>query len=203
MISRLMLCGVLLALSCCAAGAGARAESQRKRAAGRCPDERAWTGKYENHAYGFSFVIPRGRKAFWNSAGCVKDGVDCVCMTDHGRSIPLSKDARIEVYAGFQSDPDWSVRDLESNSIEALKKHAGVKSLRVLSSSETMLGPVAARKFVLSFREKGRARIQERVLALHETVEYDLVLSTTAASHLKDRQEFESVLKSWRFLDQN
>jgi hypothetical protein len=66
-----------------------------------------------------------------------------------------------------------------------------------------MLGPVAARKFVLSFREKGRARIQERVLALHETVEYDLVLSTTAASHLQDRQEFESVLKSWRFLDQN
>src|SRR6266540_2267427 len=69
---------ILVVIVGCVAGA----RSQRKAAASKspCPDDRAWTGRYRNYVYGFSIVIPRGLKGYWNSARCAPDEkLGCVC----------------------------------------------------------------------------------------------------------------------------
>src|SRR5580704_2464493 len=66
----------------------------------RCPDEVPITGWYRNYSYGFSIIIPAGLKGFWNSARCIKDGGDCVCMGDHGTYIPIRKEAYLDVVVG-------------------------------------------------------------------------------------------------------
>jgi hypothetical protein len=88
---------------------GVSADSQRRRVTSKppCPDQRAWTGRYRNYVYGFSIVIPRGLKGYWNSARCAPDEkYGCVCMGDHGRFIPLSNDAHIEAFVGYQMEPE-------------------------------------------------------------------------------------------------
>jgi hypothetical protein len=42
-----------------------------KKEGAECPDDKAWTGEYRSYSYGFTIVIPRGLKGFWNSARCV------------------------------------------------------------------------------------------------------------------------------------
>jgi hypothetical protein len=64
----------------------------------RCPDEIATTGYYRNYSYGFSISIPRGLKGYWNSARCVKNKRDCVCMGDHGRFIPVDRYSYVQVF---------------------------------------------------------------------------------------------------------
>ena|SRR6185295_1140539 len=49
-----------------------------------CPDEITYTGEYNNRQYGFSFVIPLGFEAHWNSPRCSKALEGCICMGDHG-----------------------------------------------------------------------------------------------------------------------
>ena len=63
-----------------------------------CPDTHAWTGKVKNRSYGFTFVVPAGLKAYWNSAGCIDDAKEgCTCMSDHGRIMSLGpKPAGVE-----------------------------------------------------------------------------------------------------------
>ncbi|WP_027360800.1 hypothetical protein [Desulforegula conservatrix] len=71
-----------------------------------CPDEIPSLGKYRNYSFGFSILIPQGLKGFWNSAACIQeaDG-SCLCMSDHGRIIPLKNDNTIEIYAGHANMP--------------------------------------------------------------------------------------------------
>src|SRR5664279_6072138 len=74
-----------------------------------CPDAVDTSSKYINSSCGFSIVIPAGLKGTWNSARCVAGHDGCVCMSDHGRIIPLSEgqndtDHWIEAYAGFAAE---------------------------------------------------------------------------------------------------
>ena len=100
-------CTAILSVSLVAAGLASDIKSQAKRGEPSsrelCPDQKVYTGKYRNRFYGFSIVIPAGLKGYWNSARCVKTGEGCVCMSDHGRVIPLSDDAHIEAYAGYET----------------------------------------------------------------------------------------------------
>src|SRR6266436_3113221 len=74
-----------------------------------CPDDKTYTGAYRNPQYGFSIVIPAGLKGYWNSARCAPDEkYGCVCMGDHGRFIPLSIDASIEAFVGWEMESEWN-----------------------------------------------------------------------------------------------
>jgi hypothetical protein len=144
----------------------------RRAATEKCPDERSYTGKYRNFAYGFSIVIPAGLKGYWNSARCVHDEKHgCVCMGDHGRFIPLSEDANIEAYVGYQMEPDLSLIDLENADIQYLKNHEGIEQVRVAGSRWFRLGRLHARRFVVRFVEKKREVVREHIIALHGGVE--------------------------------
>ncbi len=120
-------------------------------------------------------------------------------MSDHGRIIPLSADAHIEAYTGYEMF-EWSARDYEKDEINTLKNKPGVERVRVLSSRSIRLGNLKARRYVLQFVEKNKAIVIDRVTAIHKGVEYQLILRTPAERYRKDKREYEKVLASWKLI---
>jgi hypothetical protein len=179
------------------------AKSQAKRAgsgsAGACPDQKTYTGRYRNWVYGFSIIIPAGLKGYWNSARCAPDEkYGCVCMGDHGRFIPLSADASIEAFVGYEMEDAWSVKDYEKDEVSNLRQKQGIEQVKVLSSKLIRLGNLKGRRFVVQFTEKHKEVVVDHIIALHEGVKYELILRTFADRYQRDRQEFEKVRASWR-----
>ena len=164
-----------------------------------CPDRQTYTGKYTNLRYGFSIVIPAGLKGYWNSAVCVPDDDGCICMQDHGRTIRLADNAYIEAYTGYEI-PEWSPVDYEKSALKELQRRAGVEKVEVLSSRSVRLDKLRARRFAFRFAEKRRSFVLEHVVAVHNGVEYQLILSTSAERYTKDRRKFEEVRTSWRLI---
>jgi hypothetical protein len=165
----------------------------------RCPDERPYTGKYRNRVFGFSIIIPHGLKGYWNSARCAPDErYGCVCMGDHGRVIPLSDTAAMNVLVGWQMESEWTLRDYENNEVAYLKNKQGVEQVRVLSSKYVRLGPVKARRFIVQLSENNQSVVVDQIIALYEGVEYQLILRTLVDKYQEDRRMFEKLSASWK-----
>ena len=192
--------GVLLAFGALALDGKSQAKRGKSPLMELCSDQKVYAGKYRNGFYGFSVVIPAGLKGYWNSALCAKTEEGCVCMTDHGLIIPLADSAHIEAYAGYQMESEPSAGDYEENEIAKLKKRKGVGHFKLLRSRGIQLGDVKARRFVVQFIENGKQIVSDRVAALHNDVEYQLILETSADRYEKDRREFEKVITSWRLI---
>jgi len=153
-----------------------------------CPDDRAWTGKYRNYVYGFSIVIPRGLKGYWNSAKCAPDEkYGCVCMGDHGRFIPLSSDANIEAFVGYQMESDWSIIDYEHQAISYMTDDKETQRVNVVHSGWFRLGRLHARRFKVRFLKNNKPMVADHIIALHKGVEYELILRTLPAKYSKDK----------------
>jgi len=164
-----------------------------------CPDEKVYTGKYRNLAFGFSIIIPKGLKGYWNSARCAPDEkYGCVCMGDHGRYIPLSDDALIEAFVGYEMEDEWTVRDYEKESVTYLRQKQGVEQVKLLSSKWIRLGGLKGRRFVVQAVEKNKNVVEDHIIALHKGVMYELTLRTLADRQRIDSREFEKVISSWR-----
>jgi hypothetical protein len=172
---------------------------------GACPDEQAWTGKYHNYNYGFSITIPDKLKGFWNGFRCV-DGADgCVCMQDHGRTIPLtdSDGARfIEVYAGYASYLDHpTLAQIVSSELRSLREHYP-KTLEIKRRSAITVAGVKGERVVVRYYEAKLKRWQrEEVVALWTGNEYLLHLVTPEPNYMRDRKLFAAVVGSFVFTD--
>jgi hypothetical protein len=176
-------------------------DSQRKRATQKspCPDTHPWTGRYRNYVYGFSIVIPRGLKGYWNSARCAPDEkYGCVCMGDHGRFIPLSDDAHIEAYVGWQMESDWSLRDHERQEISFYTDDKKFERVNVVRTRWFRLRSLPARRFEARYFKDNKAMITDEIVALHKGVEYQLILVTSPDRYGADRRQFEKLVASWR-----
>jgi hypothetical protein len=196
---RILLPALILAI--CFVEANPQVRPDRPASSEPCPDEMAWTGKYKNQHYGFSIIIPPGRKGFWNSYRCVKDEkLGCVCMTDHGRSIPLSGDTFIDAYAGYIGDPELSLVDYEKMDIAFLTERKGVEQVKLISSRQIWLGRLKARRFVVRFVKENKTMIEDQIIALHKDVQYDLTLGTFESKYQADKREFEKVIMSWKLI---
>jgi hypothetical protein len=119
-------------------------------------------------------------------------------MGDHGRFIPLSEQANIEAFVGYQMGPDWSVTDYETAEVSDLKQERDVEQVEVLGAKWIRLGKIRARRFIVRVTEKGRKVIIDHVIALYKGVEYELILRTLSARYLNDEQKFKKVIASWR-----
>lgn len=171
----------------------------RYRRAEVCPDEKTYTGKYRNLAYGFSIIIPAGLKGYWNSARCALDEkLGCVCMGDHGRSIRLSDDAYIEAFVGYAMEDEWTVRQYENQAVTYLRQKQGVEQVKLLSSKWIRLRGLKGRRFVVQYVENDRSVVIDHIIALHKGVEYELILRTLADRQRIDERNFEKVVSSWR-----
>ena len=164
-----------------------------------CPDELEWTGRYRNYVFGFSVVIPAGLKGYWNSVRCAHDEqYGCVCMNDHGRYIPLSDDAHIEIFVGYQMESEWSVRDDERQEIYSLRTDKDKQQVTVTRSKWVRLGSLRARRFEARYLRNGKPTITDHIVALYHGVEYELILVTLPARYDADRRQFEKIISSWR-----
>ena len=192
--SRLVIVAVILGFL-----PNANSEAKRVQHKSPCPDEKADTGKYRNFVYGFSIVIPAGLKGYWNSARCAQDEkYGCVCMGDHGRFIPLSDDAGIDAFVGYQMESEWSLIDHERNAISSLKSRTNVEELKLIGSEWGQLGNLKARRFIARFVEDKKQMVTEHIIALHKGVKYELILSTSTDRYETDKIQFEKVVASWR-----
>lgn len=173
--------------------------AQTKKTKPLCPDEKTYTGKYRNRAYGFSLVIPRGLQGYWNSSACEPDEkYGCICMTDHGRYIPLANDAVIEAFAGYQMEPDWSASDQEKSKIALLRDNNAYEQVEVISSNQFQRGRLQGRRLVVSYVSNGKRLMQDQIFAARQGVEYELMLNTTTERFQADEAQFEKVIASWK-----
>ncbi len=153
---------------------------------------------YRNYVYGFSIVIPRGLKGYWNSARCAPDEkYGCVCMGDHGCFIPLSTDASIEAFVGYQMEPEWSLGDHERQAVSFLTDDKQNQQVHVVRSGWSRLGHLRARRFEARFLKNNKPMITDYIIALHKGVEYELILRTLPERYRRDRIQFEKMIASW------
>lgn len=174
-----------------------------------CPDTHGWTGKYENFSYGFSIVIPEGYQGFWNSATCGNDKADgsCVCMSDHGRVIPLSAEPyeperHIEAYASHGAELDEpSVAEGIAHWLGYLKKRSVKGALLVRRRSEITIDGVRGERVVVRYYHRRLKRwfVEDLVELLKGGDEFTLYLHTPRKSYANDRRIFEGVVASFEF----
>jgi len=119
-------------------------------------------------------------------------------MQDHGRFIPLADHASIEAYVGYEVDPEWSLRDYEREEISSIRKNQDLTQVKVLRTKSIRLDRLRARRLVVQFVEKKQDVVIEHIIALHQGVEYELILRTIASRLVKDEKQLAKVLASWR-----
>jgi len=172
-----------------------------------CPDAVSSTGKYENYSYGFTVVIPKNVKGFWNSAMCVSRADGCTCMSDHGRIIPLSAEPyeperHIEVYAGYAADfDDPTVQQEVDKHVDWVRERSRENSVTVVSQSNLLLGGLKARRAVVRYFDKklNAWMIEDTVEALRRRdIEYSVYLRTREEAYKQDVSVFDSVVRSFR-----
>ena len=174
-----------------------------------CPDTLDTKGTYQNQSYGFSIVIPSELKGVWNSARCVSGKDGCVCMSDHGRIIPLATDPTesdhwIEAYAGFATDIDEPTTEQEvEKRLEWIRERSRAGSVSVSHRSNVVLGGLKGRRVIVRYydKESKRVMVEDFVELLRGRkdvdVEYSLYLRTPVAAYEQDRAIFEKVLRSF------
>jgi hypothetical protein len=173
-----------------------------------CPDTVDTNGTYVNASYGFSIVIPAGLKGTWNSARCVAGNDGCVCMSDHGRIIPLSEgqndtDHWIEAYAGFAADLDEpTLQDEVDKRLDWVRERSVAGSVSVLRRSDIRIGGIDAKRVVVRYRDKesNRSMVEDFVEALRGSageVEYSVYLRSPVDTYERDKPNFDQVLSSF------
>jgi hypothetical protein len=170
-----------------------------------CPDEHPWTGKYHNYNYGFTITIPDKLKGFWNGFRCVDGAGECVCMQDHGRTIPLTDRDRarfIEVYAGYASYLDHpTLAQIVNSELRSLRDHYP-KTLEIKRLSAITLAGVKGERAVVRYYDAKLKRWQrEELVALWTGNEYLLYLVTPESNYMHDRKLFAGVVGSFVFTD--
>lgn len=174
-----------------------------------CPDDHGWKGKYENFSYGFSIVIPRGYEGFWNSAACANDKKDgsCVCMSDHGRIIPLSSEPyeperHIEAYASHGADLDEpSVAEGVAHWLKFIRESSGKNLMVVRKRSEITVDGVRGQRVIVRYYHKRLKKwfVEDLVELLKDGNEFTLYLRTPRRTYEHDKSIFEGVVASFVF----
>jgi hypothetical protein len=120
-----------------------------------CPDARGWTGRYTNYSYGFSIEIPEHLQGFWNSARCSNGSDGCVCISDHGRIIPLTaepheQECHIEVYAGYAVDVDEPSLQFEvAKRLAGIQQRTDGRKVEIRRRSEILLAGIEAERVLV------------------------------------------------------
>jgi hypothetical protein len=176
-----------------------------KKEGAECPDDKAWTGRYRNYSYGFTIVIPRGMKGFWNSASCVSRPDGCTCMQDHGRIIPLTPEPSeperyIEAYADNGADLDEStVAEAVKSHLRGIRERSREKSVQIRKRTGITLASLKGERAAVRYYDaKLQAWMMEDfVELLRGGVEYSLYLRTPEKTYEHDRGVFDTVVASF------
>jgi hypothetical protein len=180
-----------------------KADPSEKRA--QCPDDRAWTGKYRNYSYGFTIVIPKKLKGFWNSPACVAQPGDCICMQDHGRIIPLSAepyepDRHIEAYAGNTAHLDNpTIAEAVRSELGSIRENSRKNSVQIRKRFPITLSGLKGERVVVRYYDVERKRwmMEDFIELVRGGVEYSLHLRTPEGTYEHDRGIFDSLVATF------
>lgn len=164
-----------------------------------CSNKFDVTGRYANEDYGFEVTIPPGLTGHWNSAGCMKDGAACICMSDHGRIIPLGNHGWLEAYVGYMNIdggdlPEKARDDYETFGIDDDE----VTRVRQRFFRAARLGALPAVRFQVEYRRKGRTWIHEEIEARDEGIDFVLIYDVPKDAYAQHLGAFESLVQSWK-----
>lgn len=157
------------------------------------------TGRYLNEDYGFEITIPPGLTGRWSSAGCVRDGESCICMSDHGRIVPLPEHGWLEAYTGYKN---IDLGDLASAARDAYRNFGqfddDVTRVAPRWLRRAKLAGLPAYRMQLEYRRSGAAWIHEEIVARDEGIDFKLIYDVPRESYARHRAAFESFVASWR-----
>lgn len=171
-----------------------------------CPDEIATTGYYRNYSYGFSISIPHGLKGFWNSARCVKDKQDCVCMGDHGRFMPIDRSSYLQVFVEVQNEE--TVKESIDEEVRFILRAHEEKKERadVVTRAPARLGGASATRLMLRYHDAktGETMLKDIIIGgpvdrVHSGWSYSITLVTPDKFYKKRKALFYSIIRSWRY----
>ena len=170
-----------------------------------CPDSVASTGKYTNNSFGFSVTIPKQLRGFWNSARCSDESDGCICMSDHGRTIPLTSESLhreryIEIYAGYVADlNDTTVSSEVAKQIETIRQESLPHPIAISKQIDITLAGIPAKRAVVRYYDRTPKGwlIEDLIESLHGEVEYVLYLRTPEDSYPHDRPILDRVVGSF------
>jgi hypothetical protein len=183
---------------------------QSKQAAGKrkvvCPDEVTTIGHFRNYSYGFSVSIPPGLKGLWNSARCVKDERNCVCLGDHGRFIPVDKNSYIEIFVrteNYETLRESIEEEVEWNS----KRHKDEKELaEVVTRAPARLGGASATRLMIKYQDAktGATMLEDIIIGrpvdrVHRGWLYLITLVTPDNVYARRKALLQSIVRSWKY----
>jgi hypothetical protein len=167
-----------------------------------CPANVPTEGLYKNYSFGFSVKIPSGLKGMWNSADCVKDAEDgCVCMSDHGRFIPLNETDYIQIYAAYTIDYPSSLGELVRKSFNCNQDHGDEGQFIVTDLHETKLHSFPAMSYRAEYVHDGTTRIHEELVSMgSQKLGQNIMieLDTTEELYPKHLKLYKAIIQSWR-----
>lgn len=173
----------------------------------RCPDEVATTAFYRNYSYGFSIWIPNGLKGYWNSAKCVKEERDCVCMGDHGRFIPIDRYSYLQVFVGVQNTE--TIRESINEEIESImRSHSDKKeSVEVMRRARSRLGGIPGTEVTFRYPDAKSGKTMFETIIIcpppadrsHGGFLYTVTLSAPEKYYSRRKSLYWAVKRSWKF----
>lgn len=166
-----------------------------------CPDTVPTTGVYRNDSYGFTVTLPPGLQGFWNSARCVpeRESGECLCMSDHGRDIPLAPEAYIVIFAAYTSE-EAPLRDAVRKDIAKYRGGTKPPDFEVLELRDVRLAGLPACRYVAIRKGQGSYRYREVVLARTPDgqIEYTIAIEGPRELYENHRAAYRTILSSWR-----
>ena len=155
-----------------------------------------FTGRYSNHRFGFSFLIPRGLRGTGPPDGYPQSGV--VISLPGGEGM-----AEIRVYGHYDAAFAGSAR--AQAEVELGYAREDSPALRLLRRRDTRLGRLRAVRFTYEYEQRPSAEtlICDHVIAYRPSGYYGdrffhVKLTTTRRRYAEDGKTFEKVLRSWR-----
>src|SRR5205085_12094721 len=128
---------------------------------------------------------PSRLKGYWNSARCVNEKNDCVCMGDHGRHIPIRKGAYLEVFVSPRNY-DSRKETIEYEQELKLKHHKEEgENTETLSRAATRLSRFPATRLKLNYKgtKTGGRMIEESIICAPMDKEHGALSTRSIWSH--------------------
>jgi hypothetical protein len=157
---------------------------------------RRFTGQYSNPNYGFAVIIPEGLTGYDSPAP----------NPHHGFGVVLSWEPRSYIYFDGSYTMEnsslhpMSLDEVEESNLGWLREES--EQVRSIRQARMKLGSLQAKRHVVYRTCKGHNEVfvADGIFALSNSGEitYSAILLTTQSRYEKDRDLFESFLRTWR-----
>ena|SRR5690242_6664484 len=122
-----------------------------------------------------------------------------LCLHERSRTVhPVIKRSAYRGVCRYQMEPDWSVREHEQQAVSFLTDDKRNQHVTVVRSWWFRLGTLRTRRFEARYLKNNKPVITDHIVALHQGVEYELVLVTSPGRYAADRRQFERIIATWR-----